>query len=99
MALLNETQLQGILQTSLPGWEYSINFISREFKFRSFIDAFGFMSSVALEAEKMDHHPDWTNVYNRVAVKLSTHSAGGVTEKDIELAKKMEKIYSKSVEK
>ncbi len=95
MPVLNETQLQGILQSSLPGWEYSNNFISKEFKFRNFIDAFAFMSAVALEAEKMDHHPDWTNVYNRVAVKLSTHSAGGVTEKDIDLAKKMERVYSK----
>ncbi len=95
MPVLNETQLQGILQSSLPGWEYSNNFITKEFKFRSFIDAFAFMSAVALEAEKMDHHPDWTNVYNRVAVKLSTHSAGGVTEKDIDLAKKMERVYSK----
>jgi len=93
--MLNETQIQGILQSSLPGWEYSTNFISKEFKFRSFVEAFGFMTAVALEAEKMDHHPDWTNVYNRVAVKLSTHSAGGVTEKDIELAKKMEKIYNR----
>ncbi len=95
MPVLNETQLQGILQSSLPGWEYSNNFISKEFKFSNFIDAFEFMKSVAIEAEKLNHHPDWTNVYNRVAVKLSTHSAGGVTEKDIELAKTMERIYSK----
>lgn len=95
MPLYNETQLQGILSTTLSGWEYSTNFITKEFKFRTFIEAFGFMSSVALEAEKMDHHPDWTNVYNRVTIHLSTHSAGGVTEKDIELANKIEQVYSR----
>jgi len=95
MSSLKETQITGLLQSSLPGWEYSNNCISKEFKFRNFIDAFDFMKAVAPEAEKMNHHPDWTNVYNRVVVKLSTHSAGRVTEKDIELAKVMEKIYAK----
>lgn len=95
MSALNETQILGILQTSLPGWEYRTDYISREFKFNNFIEAFGFMTAVASESEKMDHHPDWTNVYNRVTVNLNTHSAGGVTEKDIELAKVMDSIYSK----
>ncbi len=68
------------------GWEYQNDFLIRHFVFKNFIDAFGFMSRVALLAEKMDHHPDWSNVYNRVVVKLRTHDADGITEKDIKLA-------------
>lgn len=64
--------------------------ISRSFKFKDFVGAFSFMSAVALVAEKMDHHPDWTNVWNRVDVTLSTHDAGGLTVKDVALAKAMD---------
>jgi 4a-hydroxytetrahydrobiopterin dehydratase len=95
MALLNEQQITESIKTFLPEWEHNNNLISKEFKFRNFVEAFAFMTAVALEAEKMDHHPDWSNVYNRVAVKLNTHSEGGVTEKDIELAKRMERIYGR----
>lgn len=70
----------------LIGWEYQNDFLIRHFVFKNFIDAFGFMSKVALLAEKMDHHPDWSNVYNRVVVKLKTHDADGITEKDFKLA-------------
>lgn len=75
----------------LEGWEESEGgkALQKSFRFKSFNAAFGFMTRVALIAEKMDHHPDWTNVYNRVDVRLSTHSAGGVTELDVRLAKKM----------
>jgi 4a-hydroxytetrahydrobiopterin dehydratase len=66
--------------------------ISRTFQFKSFSQAWGFMSRVALYAEKEDHHPEWSNVYGRVDVTLSTHTAGGVTEKDIALARKMDQI-------
>ena len=66
--------------------------ITRSFQFKSFSQAWGFMSRVALYAEKEDHHPEWSNVYGRVDVTLSTHSAGGVTEKDIALARKMDQI-------
>jgi len=66
--------------------------ITKSYQFKSFSQAWGFMSRVALYAEKADHHPEWTNVYGRVDVTLSTHSAGGVTEKDIALARKMEQI-------
>ncbi|EEQ97150.1 pterin-4a-carbinolamine dehydratase, putative [Perkinsus marinus ATCC 50983] len=66
--------------------------ISRNFQFRNFNEAFGFMTRVALYAEKADHHPNWYNVYNKVDVELSTHDAGGVTEKDFSLAEKMDKI-------
>ena len=64
--------------------------IARKFVFKDFNQAFGFMSRVALLAEKMDHHPEWFNVYKTVDVTLATHDAGGVTEKDIAMAKAME---------
>ena len=64
--------------------------ISKTYQFKSFSQAWGFMSRVALFAEKTDHHPEWSNVYGRVEVTLTTHSAGGVTEKDVALAHKME---------
>ncbi|MCB1377091.1 MAG: 4a-hydroxytetrahydrobiopterin dehydratase [Alphaproteobacteria bacterium] len=67
--------------------------ITKTFQFKSFNQAWGWMSRVALHAEKADHHPEWFNVYGRVEVTLSTHSAGGVTEKDVELARKMD-IYA-----
>ncbi|UPT62718.1 MAG: 4a-hydroxytetrahydrobiopterin dehydratase [Hyphomonadaceae bacterium JAD_PAG50586_4] len=60
--------------------------ITKEFRFKDFNAAFGFMARVALNAEKQDHHPEWTNVYNRVEVTLTTHDAGGVTDKDVALA-------------
>lgn len=78
----------------LPGWTVvdGRDAIARSFRFADFGAAWGFMSRVALVAEKMDHHPEWTNVYNRVEVVLSTHDAGGVTERDVELARAMERI-------
>ncbi|MEP3277914.1 MAG: 4a-hydroxytetrahydrobiopterin dehydratase [Stappiaceae bacterium] len=66
--------------------------IGRDFKFKSFNEAFGFMTRVALVAEKMDHHPEWFNVYNKVNVILATHDAGGLTELDVNLAKKMDRF-------
>ena len=78
----------------LSGWSEVAgrDAITRSFKFKTFSEAFGFMSRVALEAEKMDHHPEWSNVYNKVDVVLSTHSAGGLTELDVKLAAKMDVI-------
>ena len=68
-------------------WEEQNDQLVKEFKFRNFSDAWAFMSKVALAAEKMDHHPEWTNVYNKVVIKLNTHSAGNiVTQKDKDLA-------------
>ena len=66
--------------------------ITRKFTFKNFNEAFGFMSRVALVAEKMDHHPEWSNVYKTVDVTLSTHDAGGLTELDVKLAEAMDKI-------
>lgn len=76
----------------LDGWTGGDDFITRIFKFDDFISAFGFMAQIAIHAEKMDHHPEWFNVYNRVDVTLTTHDAGGVTEKDVKLAELMNKI-------
>ncbi len=77
---------------SLPHWNdvKDRDAIARTFVFTDFNEAFGFMSRVALMAEKMDHHPEWFNVYRNVEVTLSTHDAGGVTDNDIQLAKAME---------
>jgi 4a-hydroxytetrahydrobiopterin dehydratase len=73
---------------TLEGWTYDAGAkaIRRDFKFEDFSTAFAFMTRVALLAEKADHHPEWSNVYNKVSITLSTHSAGGVTGKDIALA-------------
>ncbi|MAW89000.1 MAG: 4a-hydroxytetrahydrobiopterin dehydratase [Phyllobacteriaceae bacterium] len=75
----------------LEGWhrEDDGKAISRTFRFDDFSAAFGFMARAALEAEKLDHHPEWTNVYNRVSVRLTTHDSGGITELDIMLATRM----------
>jgi 4a-hydroxytetrahydrobiopterin dehydratase len=88
--LLGEEERRAAL-AELPGWTETPggNAIRKSFKFKSFNEAFAFMTRAALVAEKLDHHPDWSNVYNRVEVTLSTHSAGGVTELDIAFAKKM----------
>jgi 4a-hydroxytetrahydrobiopterin dehydratase len=78
---------------ALPGWAFESDALAKEFKFGSFREAMSFMVRVAFEAEAMDHHPDWTNVYNRVRVRLNTHDAGGkVTAKDLTLARKIQGI-------
>jgi 4a-hydroxytetrahydrobiopterin dehydratase len=69
--------------------------IARTFTFADFSEAWGFMTRAALVAEKMDHHPEWTNVWNRVSVTLSTHDAGGLTMRDIELARAMDRLAAK----
>ena len=78
---------------NVPGWELKNNALEREFKFKDFAEAFAFMTRVAALAEKANHHPDWSNVYNRVTIRLSTHEAGGVTGKDLELAQQINDTY------
>ncbi len=73
----------------LDGWSLANGKLHRRFTFANFVEAFGFMSQVALVAEKMDHHPEWSNVYARVDVDLTTHDAGGITDLDFELAAAM----------
>ncbi len=70
----------------LEGWEYEDNAIHATFEFDDFKDAFSVMTRIAFEVEKINHHPDWSNVYNTLQISLSTHDAGGVTEKDFQLA-------------
>jgi 4a-hydroxytetrahydrobiopterin dehydratase len=88
MALLSETE-RGAALATLSGWTYDAtrNGIARSFRFADFNAAFAFVTRVALAAEKADHHPEWSNVWNRVDILLSTHSTGGVTEKDVALAR------------
>ncbi|MBC6404810.1 MAG: 4a-hydroxytetrahydrobiopterin dehydratase [Rhodospirillales bacterium] len=81
----------------LPGWQAagSRDAIEKTFVFKSFKEAWGFMSQVALAAEAMDHHPEWSNLYNRVEILLSTHSCGGLSPLDIALARKIEAFAAK----
>jgi 4a-hydroxytetrahydrobiopterin dehydratase len=77
----------------LPGWTHDGNALAKSFKFGSFREAMSFMVRVSYEAEAMDHHPDWTNVFNRVAIRLCTHDAGSkVTPRDVELAGRIQKV-------
>jgi 4a-hydroxytetrahydrobiopterin dehydratase len=78
----------------LNGWIYdeATDALSHQFKFKDFSEAFAFMTRVALLAQAADHHPDWSNAYNKVSISLSTHSAGGVTENDIALAAEIDKL-------
>jgi 4a-hydroxytetrahydrobiopterin dehydratase len=84
------------LAARLPGWRMTEgrDAISRTFTFKDFNAAFGFMTRAALIAERMNHHPEWCNVWNRVEVTLSTHDAGGLTESDLKLAEAMDRIAS-----
>jgi 4a-hydroxytetrahydrobiopterin dehydratase len=90
---LDQAARQG-MAARLPAWRLADgrDVIQKTFKFKDFSEAFGFMARAALVAEKMDHHPEWANVWNRVDVTLSTHSAGGLTELDVKLAEAMDRI-------
>ena len=90
---LNEGEVQEKL-SALPNWSLRADKLYRELSFPNFVEAFGFMSSVALVAERMDHHPEWSNVYGRVVIELTTHDAGGISERDFELARKIEALYA-----
>jgi 4a-hydroxytetrahydrobiopterin dehydratase len=82
----------------LPEWRPAPgrDAIVRSLKFRNFAEAFGFMAEIALIAEKMDHHPEWSNVYNRVEILLATHESGGVTERDLKLAAAIDKAAART---
>jgi 4a-hydroxytetrahydrobiopterin dehydratase len=88
---LDSGQIRDAL-ADLPEWSHQNGRLVRELEFPDFIRAFGFMSSVALIAQSMDHHPDWTNVYNRLHIELHTHDAGGITVRDLELARRIEAL-------
>jgi 4a-hydroxytetrahydrobiopterin dehydratase len=86
MGKLSGPELKKVV-SSLKGWTVVDGKLHKEYKFADFIHAFGFMATAALAIEKMNHHPEWFNVYNRVTVDLTTHDAQGITSKDIDLAK------------
>jgi 4a-hydroxytetrahydrobiopterin dehydratase len=88
---LSADALNGALG-QLEGWSVQNEKLHRQFQFSSFVEAFGFMTSVAIVAESMNHHPEWFNVYNRVTVDLTTHDAGGITSKDVDLARRMNEL-------
>lgn len=91
---LNEDQLRAALE-SLSGWQISNAKLHREYKFADFIHAFGFMATAAIAIEKMNHHPEWFNVWNKVTIDLTTHDAGGITEMDVKLARTLDSIAEK----
>jgi 4a-hydroxytetrahydrobiopterin dehydratase len=93
-AKLSDAELADAL-AKLPAWQLERGKLHRQYKFADFVAAFGFMSSAALVAQAMDHHPEWFNVWNVVRVDLATHDAGGVTALDIELAGKMEALAAR----
>jgi 4a-hydroxytetrahydrobiopterin dehydratase len=91
-APLSAPQIAAAL-AELPGWRHRRKALEKTFKFGSFREAFSFMARVAFEAEALNHHPDWSNGYNRVVIRLSTHDAGGaVTAKDVALARKIQAL-------
>lgn len=83
----------------LKGWKEDAgrDAIAKEFRFADFNQAFAFMTQIALKAERMDHHPEWSNVYNRVSVSLSTHECGGVSQRDIDMARFIDTLAAGSV--
>jgi 4a-hydroxytetrahydrobiopterin dehydratase len=86
-----EAEIQNVI-AELESWTIKDDKLHREYRFHNFVQAFGFMSQVALLAERAAHHPEWFNVYNRVVVDLTTHEAQGITQKDFDLAREMEEI-------
>jgi 4a-hydroxytetrahydrobiopterin dehydratase len=93
MKAISRSEVKEFLSANLKNWSFDDTFISRKFKFSNFVNAFAFMTSVALLAEKADHHPDWSNVYNTVIIKLNTHDAKGITQLDFDLADAIDKQF------
>jgi 4a-hydroxytetrahydrobiopterin dehydratase len=94
MKKLNKDEISTKLKHH-KGWSVKAGQLHREYKFEDFVHAFGFMATSAIAIDKLNHHPDWSNVYNRVTVNLSTHDAGGITKKDFALAKLLDGIARK----
>ena len=93
---LNDEEIKLAL-SRLAGWRVVSGKLHREFRFKDFVEAWGFMSSAALVVQQMDHHPEWANVYNTVRVDLVTHDAGGISRRDVELASRLEELASRLV--
>ena len=92
MEKLNQQKIDQKLKALHQDWAQEGNCIKREFVFENFVRAFGFMTTVAIEADNADHHPDWQNIYNKVSISLSTHDAGGLTDQDFDLAAKIDNL-------
>lgn len=90
MQALSEDAIQSALN-DLPGWTYAGGFIGRDFRFKDFNEAFAFLTRIAMLSEKMNHHANWSGVYNLVSIRLQTHDAGGITEKDLAMARSINK--------
>ncbi len=93
---LSDTEIQAGL-AARPGWTLVSSKLHREYKFTNFIQAFGFMTSAALVAERMNHHPEWFNVYGTVRVDLTTHDVGGISQLDFKLAEKMDALATDKI--
>lgn len=91
LAKLSDEQIRKELG-NLPGWSVVNGKLHKEFIFKDFIEAFGFMTTAALHIEKMNHHPEWFNVYNKLKIDLVTHDAGGITQNDINLARTLNSL-------
>lgn len=95
MKKLNNNEISDQFGRINKGWILKDKFIERELIFDDFISAFSFMTAIALEAEKANHHPNWENVYNKVKISLSTHDVDGLTKRDFDLADKIDQIFQK----
>ncbi|MDX5584214.1 MAG: 4a-hydroxytetrahydrobiopterin dehydratase [Aureibaculum sp.] len=93
MKKLSESEIKKQLE-KLPNWEYIDNAIETSLEFATFKDSFSIMTRIAFEVEAQNHHPEWFNVYNKLSIRLSTHDAGGVSEKDFKLAHTIEGIIT-----
>jgi 4a-hydroxytetrahydrobiopterin dehydratase len=89
---MTDSEVQSRLP-SLPDWQFRGGALERRLRFGNFVGAFGFMASVALVAERMNHHPEWSNVYDTVTIRLTTHDVGGVSERDFALAAEISNLY------
>ena len=95
--LISKDQLNQKINNLSKNWVIEDIFLKGSFIFKNFDDAFSFMKKVAIKCEDMNHHPKWTNVYNKVDVELYTHDSGGITEKDFELSSYMDSIFQKFI--
>ena len=95
MTKLNEQEIQTRMKSLDTAWQFDGKHILRDFRFKNFVEAFSFMTAVALVAKRSSHHPDWNNVYNKVTIALNTHDAGGITAKDFDLATAIDEIFNK----
>ncbi|MGE5395267.1 MAG: 4a-hydroxytetrahydrobiopterin dehydratase [Candidatus Saccharibacteria bacterium] len=97
MKTFTESEITNYITQQLKDWKLENNSLRRDFKFKNFVDAFSFMTAIALEAEKADHHPDWSNSYNKVSIAFATHSEKGITQLDYDLAGKTNALYKRFI--